>query len=321
MIVLRVCILLYWIVDASLAFSVVNPSQGSRRKPFALNMFDFKSGDETKKDTVKSEAGEEEDDLSSWVSGLGQWPLPPPANTATQPSLAEKGRFRAADSFPLTSILNMEALLAFATGERGGSTASPTSAMTQNNTLPNSTNLTFLDELSDWDKWVGGLKVNIGDLPSPAFGRSGDILRQATARIESLLVVASSAVSPLTIKAMVRQASEIIQNTTAAKNLLEAAAEIVLERGLEAGEAAERERDTKAFTADFVAVADGILRKGYVEGDQFSGRRNDILSGLPAMPGSRPLFENYESAVEINTLSPVIAKDAEMAALAGAVYE
>ena len=281
----------------------------------------------------------EDDDLSGWVSGLGQWPLSPPStsrNTSiTKETVQVSGRsLGTTDSFPLTRILNMEALLAFATREREDVASSIMSSATSllnesavplvseiNATVDDIANIAFLEELSDWDKWVEGLRQI--DLPEPgiAFGRSGDMLRQATSRMESLLLTASAAVSPSTIRTMVRQASELIQNSTAAKNLADATAEIALERGLEVGEAAVRERETKAFTADFVAVADGILRKGYTEGGRVSTLRSDILSGLPAVPGSRALFADYESAVEISSLSPVVKKDAEMGALAGAIYE
>ena len=288
----------------------------------------FDSGD--KQDAVKSgdskssNIAKGDDDF---FSGLQNWPLSPvgprkgPANsnttTAALPKsiiLKENSRFYGTDSFPLTRMLNMEALLAFANPDRQDPLPFEVEV---NATAP--TNMSFLDELGDWDKWVGGLRQNI-DLPE-GIGRSGDMLRQATSRIESLVLDASSVVSPVTIQAMVRQARDIIQNTTAAKNLADATAAIALERGLEVGEAAERERETKAFTTDFVKIADGILRKGYVGGGRVSDLRKDILSGLPAMPGSRALFASYESAVEVNTLSPVIAKDAELGALSGAIYE
>lgn len=283
---------------------------------------------------------QQEDELSGWVSGLQNWPLSPSSSSSSSSSntsatpplpksiiLKKNSRFSAADSFPLTRMLNMEALLSFATTRSEEDTASSaklasalaSAATNATSDILSASNLTFLDELSDWDRWVGGLKQNI-DI-GEGIGRSGDMLRQATARIESLVLDASSAVSPSTIQAIIRQASGIFQNSTAAKNLADASAAIAIERGLEVGEAAQRERETKAFTADFVSVADGILRKGYVEGGRVSERRLDILSGLPAVPGSRALFANFESAVEINRLSPVIQKDAEMGALAGAIYD
>jgi len=308
-------------------------------------------------------------DLNGWISGLRQWPLNPKRYASIQDENNEKVLNSNADSLktiqvnnnpplrrmgadepssfpPLTRILNMEALLAFATRREDTQSVESTAFLlssTKNMTsVPNNSgdlsSVALLEDLSSWDKWMGSLRLNIGDFRSPNAessspggpvassstsagpSRSGDFLRQATSRIEALVVDASSVISPTTIQTLLKWASETIQNQKAADNLVETAQEVALGRGLNVSEAAERARGATAFTLDLVTVADGILRKGYVAGDPIPDRKQDFLLGIPAVSGSRALFADYPLAVELNTLSPIIAKDAEMGALAGAVY-
>lgn len=302
--------------------------------------------------TEKNE--EDFDELSGWITGLRQWPLTP---SDSETKMAENQGSNEAyhydssntqppSGFPFTRFLNMEALLAFATrkGGENDKTKAASRIVSENEALSDdiissivsavvnntanfsngeSIDFSLLEELSAWDQWVGGLRQNIDGIRDQGMtlGRSGDFIRQTTSRIESLLVDASSVVSPKTLQATLRWASETILNQTLADKLIETARDIALDRGLNMSEATERARGTTAFTTDLVTVADGILRKGYVEGDPIPRRRNDILYGIPSIPASRALFADYASAVEINMMSPVVAKDAEMGALAGAIYQ
>lgn len=305
----------------------------------------------SKESILLAEKTEEDfNDLSGWLTGLRQWPLipgDPEMKLSEKEAGAEANYYNSPDvdspgGFPFTRILNMEALLSFATrkGEESDKNelsserdelsddivSSIVSAVANNASNFSSGEIldfSFLEELSAWDKWVGGLRQNIGGIRDQgiALGRSGDFIRQTTSRIESLLVDASSVVSPRTLQATLRWASESILNQTLADRLLETARDIALDRGLNMSEAMETARGTTAFTTDLVTVADGILRKGYVEGDPIPRRKNDILYGIPSVPASRALFADYPSAVEINVMSPVVAKDAEMGALAGAIYQ
>ncbi|GAX15956.1 hypothetical protein FisN_22Hh194 [Fistulifera solaris] len=285
---------------------------------------------------------EDFNDMSGWVTGLRQWPLIPIDIETKETKYYDSSNEQSSGGFPLTRILNMEALLAFAT-RKGEESEVPSKLTTEKNELnddivvsmvtsvENNTSNTssdildfsFLEELSAWDKWVDGLRENIGGIRNQGtvLSRSSGFLRQTTSRIESLLVDASSVVSPRTLQATLRWASETILNQTLADRLLETARDIALDRGLNMTEATESARGTTDFTIDLVTVADGVLRKGYVEGDPIPRRRNDILYGIPSIPASRALFSDFPSAVEINVMSPVIVKDAEMGALAGAIYQ
>lgn len=334
------------------------------------------------------------EEISGWVNTLRQWPLQPNrpvskeeeevgnkdddmvlgarfnTDNPPEPTTATSASIR---SLPLTRIVNLEALLAFALfnspettsttatiSQRKSSSSSSSSTpisgegMSSNkwngtstqfpattaSSSRNNNNGAIFEELSDWEKWINGLKQNIGDLGgdgkisdrSVPFGLSGDILRQATSRIESLVLRASSAVSPAMIQNMIYQASRLVQNQTATRSLIDVVQNIApfdpnlldivvnTDDDVDDDEATIVQR-TKTFTTDFLAVADGIFRKGYVVGDDIPKQKNEFLSGLPALPESRSLFADFPSAREINNLSPTLVKDAEMGALAGAIYE
>jgi hypothetical protein len=299
---------------------------------------------------------DEGSDLNDWVSGFIKWPMYPGRASITDrqeelmvsisgnKSSASATAEDSFPSFPLTRILNMDALISFATRNQkssqsdgnpalsrlsAGSTANDDIGFTTGS-QGNLTTTVLLDDVNAWDKWVRGLQQNFGDLRALdqesglALGRSGSsMLRQATARIESLVMEASAAISPKTFQTIVRQASEAIQNQTGANknDLVDAAKQMARERGLDVSEAAARALETTVFAANLVAVADGVLRKGYVAGDQIPASEKEFLKGIAPVKNSRSLFADFEFAVEINVLSAEVSKDAEMGALAGAVYE
>ena len=350
------------LLDLRIRLSVgfLNVPRSTRRQPFVLY-----GSKNDKKDPPIQLTGDD-DALKDWVSGLRQWPLYPgrarhkeePEASVLESSLTFNNS-NDEDSFPLTRILNMEALIAFATGRRAavdGSSSSPTTVesdvaintttdatsksngtlvesatstyanMTTANFTTTAGNLTSLD-LNAWDNWVGGLRQSFGDLRALEeqaggihFGRSADLLRQATARVASLVEEASAAISPAMFQAILLQANEAIRSQKATNDLVEAAKELAQERGLDVSEAAERARQTTAFASNLVSVADGVLRKGYVAGNKMPAQKQEFLKAIPAVVESRELFAGYE-AVQLRKLSPELAMDAEMGALAGAVYE
>jgi hypothetical protein len=174
--------------------------------------------------------------------------------------------------------------------------------------------LETLEALSGWDQWTGTLRKKVN-------GKSAEgILQQATARIESLLSDASSVVSPSTIQTLIVKASESLRSKAATNDLIEVAQKMALERGLDVSEAADRARETSAYASKLVTIADGVMRKGYVEGKVVPAKQT-VMDGVPAVAGSRALFADFTTASEINSYSPGIAKASDMADLCGCVYE
>jgi len=172
-------------------------------------------------------------------------------------------------------------------------------------------NTTALEELSVWNKWVGGA------LQPDAIGKSAEVLlKQATAGIESLVSDASSAVKPETVQDLIRFSSETLRLQQSNSSSDEAASELTVEDD-------DRIRQTTAFAQSLLATADGLLRKGYVFGDPIAKKEKNepFLEDVPAVAGSRALFDAFETAIELNAYSNSLVKAAEMGALAGAIYE
>ena len=169
--------------------------------------------------------------------------------------------------------------------------------------------------------------------PGYVIGRSAEgLLKQATASIESVVTEASSAVKPETVEALIRFASETLSQ--AATNVSSTTVEVQQQPqqiggddrgGLNVSDAADRVRETTAFASSLLATADGLFRKGYLSGDRIARKQKEeeesFLDNVPAVAGSRALFDAFETAVELNSYSPQMVKAAEMGALAGAIYE
>ena len=211
---------------------------------------------------------------------------------------------------------------AFSSNSSNPITATAAAAATA---ITNNINLTVLEELSAWDKWVVGLTQNTAETGS-SIGKSAEVLlRQATSRIESLVTEASTAVSPATIEALVRKSSGVLLGNVTSTEMVAAATEFAVSRGLDVSEAADRAKETTAFATSLLQTADGLFRQGYVAGDPVAAKqkkeKQSLLQDVPAVPGSRALFAAFESVSELNTLSAEIVKTSEMGALAGAIYE
>ena len=188
--------------------------------------------------------------------------------------------------------------------------------------LINAAAASALEELSEWNKWV------VGALRPNAIGKSAEgLLRQATMSMESLVTEASSAVRPDTIQALIRVAGETLrlsqQNTTTQSG----GAAMELGGGTSApgswNVTDDRLGQATVFAKSFLATADGLLRKGYVFGDPITQRKLEkpFLVDVPAVAGSRALFQAFETAHALNVYSKSLVKAAEMGALAGAIYE
>lgn len=291
---------------------------------------------------------DEDVDFPTWVSALRQWPLhPSTADSAAKQRVGgtrgtrTKGIGGPRDEFlsPLARLIDVEALLKAGESESSRTRKDIWNALNEASSLGdrkynasfipsdavNVSALETLEALNGWDQWLGTLRKNIFDRASSAdsalIGKSAEgILRQATARIESLLADASAVVSPTTIQTLIVKSSQALRNRTAANDLVEVAKEMAVARGLNVSEAADRARKTTVYASKLVTVADGVIRKGYIEGDLLPEKQT-LMDGIPAVAGSRALFADFSTASEINSYGQGIAKAAEMGALSGAIYE
>ncbi len=164
-------------------------------------------------------------------------------------------------------------------------------------------------------------------------------LKEATNNIEEFLNDATSSFSPekvQTLLALTSRSLAVDQNADVFKETMDkivAAAEtLAREQGVDVSEAAMQARATTKQTAEFVHFANGLLVAGYVRRD---GMRSQLMTendkdllenwNIPTSDdaSTKPLFDNYESAEAIpkEETRCVIQKGAEMALLAGAIYQ
>lgn len=249
----------------------------------------------------------------------------------------------ASDSLPGSSSTNASQIFA---------SILPLSATLSANTTASlargiATDWTVLEELGRLDQWADSIRRGISTADPKTFSKSAEaVLKQATTRIESLVADASAVISPATLQALINRARQAVppsninllvgseNNVTSSGempkqvDLIEAAKRLALDRGLDVAEAAERARETTAYAVSLVTVADGVIRKGYVDGDFIAQRQRELQNKSDAVmlddgvaDGSQALFADYPSAEELNTYGPSLAQAAEMGALSGAIYE
>jgi Lipase (class 3) len=291
---------------------------------------------------------EEADDFSSWiVSNFKQWPLlnsgdGVDSNCNTSFALDEflnaetLGRnVSEASSYlrsPLSQVFNIETLIQMLVP----SVLSPTSTMS---TTP-------AKNVMNWSAWDDNiLSVNtVAASIAQSTGKSADsIIKQTVARIETMVTDASSAVSPETVVALIRKASELTRlspstntingSSSIADPTLPSAPIDALSTVESSNPVAAVRETTITYASSLLSIADGLFRKGYVNGDPVSakimkqsksdsyGGTQSILKYVPKMTGSRALFDEFESVEEVNVLSSEFTKAAEMGALAGAIYQ
>jgi hypothetical protein len=335
----------------------IAPEKRGAALQFFATPKDNKSGD---REPNKEEERDQDIDFPTWVSALKEWPLRPSRAESKaieqdgdgqgEGETKTKTIARPRDDFlsPLAKLIGMEALLKANEGKSSKTRVSLWNALSETSSLDeNKYNASFIpadvengvqmanalnisaletmEALSGWDQWIGTLSKSVYGIASSAdkavIGKSAEgILSQATARIESLLSDASSVVSPTTIQTLIEKASESLRSSAATNDLIEVAKQMALDRGLDVSEAADRARETTAYASKLVTIADGVLRKGYIDGDIIP-KEQTLMEGVPAVAESRALFADFTTASEINSYGPVIAKASEMADLSGAVYE
>ena len=164
------------------------------------------------------------------------------------------------------------------------------------------------------------------------------ILKQATARIEAIVTEASTVVSSDTVMTLINKASELVRLSSSSSLTNSATAmpvtnvtPIVLSEPMRSNKMPSQlppsiVRDSvTTYAASILRIADGLLRKGYVDGDIVAKKllqgRPSILKDVPIVTGSQALFSDYQSVQELNTASYELVKSSEMGALAGAIYE
>lgn len=182
----------------------------------------------------------------------------------------------------------------------------------------------FDDGWNRWDRWVGSMQkalqlrgtTTTANLTSAAEG----ILRQATARIESMLSEASTL-----------PAVWDVANATAL-------AALAVERSIDLNEAVEQAQQLGSFAAQLKGVADGLLRQGYVSKETADSTMEGAITPVAKQPAENrtrtkaskssssreqqgALFRDFASASEQNVYTPILGQAAEMAAMSGVIYE
>ena len=136
---------------------------------------------------------DDDDDFPSWIKALSQWPRTPGSEKKTPSeqddswlsdySLLGDLGLAVDDSSskdeipgllsPLTGILNVEALLSISEVDEGteelekeqvNMTVDSLLSTNVNNTETSSLNLTSMEDLSGWDRWIGGLRRSVSNL-------------------------------------------------------------------------------------------------------------------------------------------------------------
>jgi hypothetical protein len=294
-------------------------------------------------------AQEFDDDFSAWlVANLKSWPLLPSSASATitgnaslSPTLnddtgsvgpsvvdyvGQGGGISVVtdldtwnrtnptpdESFFLTSslsrVFNIDSLVQLTLSS---ATMSSSLAAAAASAVIGKVNWTALQELGSLDRFVEGMVQTTG--------KSAEVLfKTAATRMESLVVEASSTVSPEMMEALIRKSSEIVYNVTKLSTTINVSD--MAYRGAESSSSS-----STTYAMSLLQTADGLFRKGYIAGDQVSMKirqsKQSILKNVPVIAGSRALFDSFDSAYELNLLSPTIIKAAEMGALSGAIYE
>ena len=220
-------------------------------------------------------------------------------------------------------------------GGRGGSTtaASPTSP------LSGEAILNDMAAASSSDAASSGTQ----DLSTSFSAES--ILKEATSRIEFLVNVSSTALSPSRFQSLIVKANEALSWTgvdSMTDAVLQSAAQAAQDRGLDVQQVTDRAWETTRFAVDFVTVANNVFGAGYAREVQYPGEeyapengqfvpeavsagrlQSNAVADPVAPPDIMPLFAEFESARVLPPMlfEKVFAKVGEMGPIAGTVYE
>ena len=307
---------------------------------------DSKGSSRKKSNKIDSDSNKEVEDVenfSAFLNRMGHWPLVETLEDKQASSSKEgkEGTILSSASTrnpflsPFASLLNFEEVIQANEGEILGS-----------NTLDAGNTKDVKDVMDIWGNFVTTLKKSFGDSGNQTFPTSAtavsatanatasiadELLKTATNRVESVLSVASTAVSPDVFSSVIKQARTVLKFQD---DLVAVASSAARDRGLDGVEAAERARNATDYVASLVAVADQVLRFGYVkkEDDAAIGNRqkrkekaNEILQDSVAATSSpgTPLFHTILSAraITFSEFGLAISTIAEMGWLSGGIYE
>ena len=175
---------------------------------------------------------------------------------------------------------------------------------------------------------------------SSSWSMAESILKLATAQVELVTSLSQQWLSsPTRLASLIRYAHQTLSNTTVARDYIQTAQQMALQRGLNWTQAAQQAQQAVAYAAKLSNVADSVLNQGYVtrreeDNDDTDGwsppppsRRiipqeleQETITGAAA-PSSRALLADFASVSELTRLTPSLRQSAELAALAGAIYE
>jgi hypothetical protein len=333
-----------------LAFPAAYVTKAVRRRHVTFMASSPDTANKDKKPGKDKEPYDDEADFYAFLQRISQLPLvngkaeDPKAQSEQSSSPSSRNPFLS----PFFGLLNFEEVL--------GTAASTTQDNTKQKAKQPEPSTTTSEGILSWGSFVNTLRQTIGDpfrnetiVPvattkeptassflSSASIATDDFVREAATRVEAVLLAASTAVSAdaFSFTSIIQQARNVLKFQD---DLVAAAIAAAKDRGLDAFEAAERARNTTEYVASLVAVADQVLRFGYVQKEEsyaaIAGDRHGkvqrharkILAEnmTTVSSSSNPLFENIASAKAISykEFGPAISTIAEMGWLAGGIYE
>lgn len=199
-----------------------------------------------------------------------------------------------------------------------------------------------------WGTFTGNFKQSVKEIaeknafngslgPRSDLSISTDfVINQAIQGIEAFLNDATASFSQERVQNLILAATRSLavdQNADVLKsaidNIVATAENLAREQGVDVSEAAAQARATTKYTTEFLRVANGVLLSGYVQGGEYrkqlqeevAKEMNFSLSQSKVM--SKPLFHRFSSVQSIpeDEYNHVARKGAEMAKLAGAIYQ
>lgn len=286
----------------------------------------------------------QENDFSAWMEGLKQWPMipsqaskEPDRESSREPMVSiASSRYRGSNPFvnlvelvdtldqknKSLSIFSLADQLFRTVMDTAGLFPSPANATTtvqdllnQKDWLPIQNSSFLLDPIIATNNNNNDDDTSLtAPTPSNYSTSLEGILREATARMESLVQEASLA--PSVLPELLERTSQLFSFSSpsgqpSVLTVNESAVECLRDDGK------ELLQETTNFAANFMTVANTVFTAGYAvpAGESWAGYTSSA---------TRPLFSAFESARRISLEDDsfsVIQKGAEMGSLAGAIYE
>jgi len=329
-----------------------------KQSPSALNLFSFNLN-ELKKNLNNKDSDEDGNEvLPAWVNALISYEAPK-MKSSKRKSSDENTPMKEYDTssnsksskFPLTSLINVEALLMasgqmpIAETDSDKSTLLLLDMLSDTQTKSNSTsNVSILEQAQNefsWNSFISNLQKNVVDIVETPNGGSSvkayeTLLNQATQNLEKFLLEATLSLSPERVQSLIAAATRSLsvgQNADSFKSTVDGivavAESLAREQGLDVSEAAAQARATTKYTTEFLRVANGVLLSGYVSGTTrvFEERNEELAKemniNLEDADNTKPLFYKYKSvqSMQDSDFNHVLNMGANMAKLSGGIYQ